>query len=240
MLVAAECTYSSRCASCEKGDPCGGACVHGKGANAFPCAGSSPEEDVALLQEHMSRCLEVARKTRGVLRASGHATRHHPSIALLKYVCSADDYLSYAARVLSRPPIDPSTTLAPIDGISSDTVIEVLKDLRQVVFNDLSEGRGREDVRYGSSDYHVLLCNIINTFNTYHKILYPLLHKSDWILSPRYNDRFDDLRLLLEKEKKKNRDSSSLVGARLRYRDTILTPNDLKRSMASFSVLNGT
>ncbi|OJT04587.1 hypothetical protein TRAPUB_4702 [Trametes pubescens] len=131
------------------------------------------------------------------------------------------------------PDLNPTIELVS-DSTGANTVT-VLRTLHSVVFRDLSGGRGWQHVQYGYSDYYNLLCNIINTFNTHHDILYPFLQESSWNLSPRYRDRFDDLRRRLEKEKEKekgrNVSSEALIDARLRYRDTDTTSNNLKVAM---------
>lgn len=213
-------------------------------------------EDEASLQTFMmSKCFDVARTSpTEVVRALGHATRRDYSAARLQYLRSADQYLSYAARILPIPTDPPTATLAQID--TRFNTVEVLRTLHGVIFHDLSEGRGLKDTRYGCNDYHNLLSNIINTFNTHHEIFYPLLEVSPWRLTKGDSDRFDDLRLRLEKEKakvkakeekkKKEKEKrekekeqkggkfSSLIGACPRHEDTVTTPDRLKTIMDTY------
>lgn len=213
--------------------------LHVGSREIWPDIPAASLEDKTLLRiSKMSRCFDVAKTSpTEAVRASGHATRRDYSAARLHYLRSADQYLSCAALILSDPTTDPQTaTLAQIDTTRTNTVA-VLRTLHDVVFRDLSEGRGLKDARYGCSVYHDLLCNIITTFNTHHEFLYPLLEKSFWRLTKGYRDRFDDLRLRLEKEKAKQKQRaekkkggkfSSLIGACPRHEDTATTPDNLK------------
>ncbi|EIW52772.1 uncharacterized protein TRAVEDRAFT_53211 [Trametes versicolor FP-101664 SS1] len=157
-------------------------------------------------------------------------THYHYSVALLNYLRSADQYLYRAAAYMQPDPSASTTSAANFN--TGANLLKVLQELYMVIFDDLFEVRGREDIRYGCSDYLNLLCNIINTFNTRHDILYYFLVKSSWDLPELiYRARFDDLRLRLVKEKEKNGEFSSLIGSRLRYRETNTTSNNLKVTM---------
>lgn len=202
---------------------------------------------MALLQKRMSRCLDVVKALPETLRASGQATLLDYSISLLNYLYSADQYLTCAARVLPAPlhPLD--LPLVPQDGASADTV-GVLQDLLDFFLQIIYGEPGPEGIRYGCSDYHDLLCNIINTFIAHHNILHPLLQQSSWDLLRLYRGGISRFCLRLanamdkeaqkeaqekrgekenEKENEKGRTFSSPIGAQLRYQETDTTSNNL-------------
>lgn len=182
----------------------------------------------------MSRCSDLVSTPAKDLCASDHAPHYNRSIARLNYLCSADQYLSCAARIL--PVSTPHSLFATVEQIKAtrSNTRTVLKDLHDAFFHDLYKGPGREDVWYGCRDYHTFLCNILNTFITHYDILYPLLRHSPWIFADPESDRFQDFRLRLEKEMKKRRKVASLIGARFRYGDTDTTSNNLKVAIGRY------
>lgn len=176
---------------------------------------------MALLQKRMSRCLHIIQAPpSGALRVSGHATPDTEySTARLVYMSSADQYLSYAVRILSGP-TNPSTTLEQI--LVADTrafTLTVLGDLHEVIFggNRHSAGRGRDDLRHGCRDYHILINNFMDTVNAHHQVLYPLLLESHWTDDFHFSNRLDDLRRCLDKHILGKAKHAVVIGAHLRY-----------------------
>lgn len=180
----------------------------------------------------MSRCWSIVNTLPNALRASGHATPYDYCIARLNYLCSADQYLSCAAGILSKAP-SPSSPPTTADGTQIRNVKEntrtVLRDLYRV-FGGLSgsEGRSQDDLRHGYSDYYTLICNILNTFNVNYETLYPLLRQTLWTLDI-YLETLGDLRLRLG-HPPSGAKHAVIIGAQPRY----IIGNNLNEAIDSY------